>query len=229
MMRPGPVPRTWTRLDRKMASSIEWVTSTMVLPVRCQISSSEWLIASRVMASSAPNGSSISSTLGSSARARAIATRWRMPPESSFGRLWPASPRPTRASMACAALAQLGPRQRLVADAEQQGGVVARGLPGQQIGVLEHQPDLPAFAPPRPGTRPLSDTVPLVGVDETRHGLQQRALAAAGRADQRHEGALLDRERHVLQHALPLAAPAQHDGQVFDADQVRRRRGAGPG
>ena len=38
------------------------------------------------MASSAPNGSSMSSTSASCASARASATRWRMPPESSCGR-----------------------------------------------------------------------------------------------------------------------------------------------
>ncbi len=39
MMRAGPVPITCTSRDRNTASSIEWVTSTMVLPVRSQISS----------------------------------------------------------------------------------------------------------------------------------------------------------------------------------------------
>ena len=38
------------------------------------------------MASRAPNGSSISSTSASWAKARASATRWRMPPDSSWGR-----------------------------------------------------------------------------------------------------------------------------------------------
>ncbi|CAM5554386.1 hypothetical protein STENM327S_04587 [Streptomyces tendae] len=42
---------------------------------------------SRVMASSAANGSSISSSLLSWASARASATRWRMPPDSSCTRL----------------------------------------------------------------------------------------------------------------------------------------------
>ena len=51
----------------------------------CQIrSSSSWRM-SRVMASSAPNGSSMSRTSASCASARASATRWRMPPESSCG------------------------------------------------------------------------------------------------------------------------------------------------
>ena len=39
----------------------------------------------RTLASSAPNGSSSSSTCGSIASARASATRWRWPPESWFG------------------------------------------------------------------------------------------------------------------------------------------------
>ena len=39
----------------------------------------------RTLASSAPNGSSSSSTRGSIASARASATRWRWPPESCVG------------------------------------------------------------------------------------------------------------------------------------------------
>ena len=48
----------------------------------------------RVIASSAPNGSSISKTFGSTASARAICRRWRMPPDNSDGNLvrWVSSP-----------------------------------------------------------------------------------------------------------------------------------------
>ena len=52
-----------------------------------QIRSSSSCSRSRVIASSAPNGSSMSSTSASWASARARATRWRMPPDSSCGRL----------------------------------------------------------------------------------------------------------------------------------------------
>ena len=45
------------------------------------------------MASRAPKGSSMSSTSASWAKARAMATRWRMPPESSKGCL---SAKPSR-------------------------------------------------------------------------------------------------------------------------------------
>ena len=41
------------------------------------------------MASRAPNGSSISSSPASWASARASAARWRIPPESSWGRFGP--------------------------------------------------------------------------------------------------------------------------------------------
>ena len=53
---------------------------------------------SRVIASSAPNGSSISSTSASWARARARATRCRIPPDSSCGRLPANAPSWTRSS-----------------------------------------------------------------------------------------------------------------------------------
>ena len=48
------------------------------------------------MASRAPKGSSISRMSASWAKARAMATRWRMPPDSSWGRL---SPKPSRCTV----------------------------------------------------------------------------------------------------------------------------------
>ena len=83
--RPGPGDITTTRSARKIASSIEWVTNITLRPVRCQISSSSSCRRSRVMASSAPNGSSISTSSASLASTRAIATLCFMPPESWCG------------------------------------------------------------------------------------------------------------------------------------------------
>ena len=62
--------------------------------MRAQMPSSSSIISVRVWASSAENGSSSSSTAGSTASARAMPTRWRMPPESWCGYLpsKPASP-----------------------------------------------------------------------------------------------------------------------------------------
>ena len=70
------------RSARNTASGIEWVTRTMLVPVSRQTAWSWTLNRSRVRASSALNGSSRSRTAGRSAMARAIAARWRMPPDS---------------------------------------------------------------------------------------------------------------------------------------------------
>ncbi len=68
-----------------MASSMSWVTSTIVLrTAACRASSSSWRRA-RTMGSTAPNGSSINRMGGSAASARATPTRCCWPPDSSRG------------------------------------------------------------------------------------------------------------------------------------------------
>src|SRR5436190_4351750 len=91
----GPGDMTQMRSASTTASPMSWVTKTMVVPVRCQMSSRKPCMRRRVSASSAANGSSISSTFGSTASARAICSRWRMPPESCAGNLWRCSARST--------------------------------------------------------------------------------------------------------------------------------------
>src|SRR5579883_143495 len=73
----------------------------MVVPVDSQTCSSSSFSRSRVISSSAPNGSSISSSLGPETRARAIATLWRMPPDSSCGSAFSQPARPTRFNRSC--------------------------------------------------------------------------------------------------------------------------------
>ena len=84
-IRPGRALITATRWPRNTASSMSWVMKTTVVPVRFQIARSSSCRRSRVCASRAPNGSSMSSTSGSYDRLRAIATRCFMPPDSSCG------------------------------------------------------------------------------------------------------------------------------------------------
>ena len=67
----------------------------MVVPVSAQIRRSSSLSRSRVISSSAPNGSSISRRRGPPSSARAIETRWRMPPDSSCGNEFSQPARPT--------------------------------------------------------------------------------------------------------------------------------------
>ena len=98
-IRPGRGLITTTRDERNTASEIECVTKTTVEARRSQIESSSRLRRSRVISSSAPNGSSINRSAGSNARARAIDARCCMPPESCQG-WW--SPKPlssTRSSI----------------------------------------------------------------------------------------------------------------------------------
>ena len=85
MMRPGLGLITTIFVDRNTASGMEWVTNTTVFFVRSHNSSNCALSLSRTISSSAPNGSSISRSLGSKAKARAIDTRCCMPPDSCHG------------------------------------------------------------------------------------------------------------------------------------------------
>ena len=62
--RPGQAAMMTTRVERKAASSTPWVTNTTVLRSFSRIWSSDSCMKWRVWASSAPNGSSMSSTFG---------------------------------------------------------------------------------------------------------------------------------------------------------------------
>src|SRR5262245_18856494 len=94
--RVGLFDSTTVRSASCNASSMSWVTKTTVLPVSSQIRSISARMRERMLGSSAENGSSISTIFGSTASARAIATRWRSPPESMDGNLRASPARPTR-------------------------------------------------------------------------------------------------------------------------------------
>ena len=76
---------TATRVERKTASAIEWVTKTIVERSSSQMRRSSAFRRSRVISSRAPNGSSMSRRAGEKESARAIDTRCCMPPESCHG------------------------------------------------------------------------------------------------------------------------------------------------
>ncbi len=85
MIRPGRADMTTTRVDRYTASEIECVTKITVEPISAQIRRSSSFRRSRVISSSAPNGSSMSRSAGENESARAIETRCCIPPESCHG------------------------------------------------------------------------------------------------------------------------------------------------
>ena len=82
VMRPGRGDMTISRELRNSASSTLCVMKKNIFPVSRQMSSSNSWMVSRVSASSAAMGSSISSMAGSQVSARAMPTRCCMPPES---------------------------------------------------------------------------------------------------------------------------------------------------
>lgn len=80
-----PLLNTATLSPSLMASSMSWLTMITVMPsLRCISKNSFW-IDSRLIGSTAPNGSSISSSGASAASARITPTRCCWPPESSRG------------------------------------------------------------------------------------------------------------------------------------------------
>jgi hypothetical protein len=83
--RPGRAVITTIRSLSSSASSKEWVMNRIVALVAAWIRSSSSPRIRRVCSSSAPNGSSMRMIRGFMTSVRAIATRWRMPPESSDG------------------------------------------------------------------------------------------------------------------------------------------------
>ena len=139
--RVGLFDSTTVRSASCSASSMSWVTNTTVLPVSSQIRSISTRMRPRMLGSSAENGSSISTILGSTASARAIATRWRSPPDSMDGYLRASPARPDQAQQ----LARPRPAPLLVARAETQlraeQHVVERGAPRNQPRRLEHERD----------------------------------------------------------------------------------------
>ena len=102
---------TTTRVERNTASAIECVTKTTVQPVSSQMRSSSEFMRSRVISSSAPNGSSMSRRGGENESARAIETRCCMPPESCHGRWSPKSPSSTSSSISRTRAARLARSQ----------------------------------------------------------------------------------------------------------------------
>ena len=172
-----------------------------------------------VIASSAPNGSSSSSTSGCGASARAMATRWRIPPESSLraaGRRIAESSMMPSSSSTRARGVRHGASRRL----EAEGDVVGDGLPRVQRVGLEHHPPVGAGPDDRlavDGDRPVGRPV------EPADDVQQRRLAAARGADQTDELAVVDVEVDVVDGADGLA-PAPGEVLHEPADRQARWR-----
>ena len=208
--RPGRLASSTTRSPRRTASRTLCVTKITSCRVDVHSASSSSWSRSRVIASSAPNGSSMSSTSASWARARASATRWRMPPDSSCGRFFAKSPRCTISRSSSAR----GRRSlaRHARELQRELDVAPHGQPREERGLLEHEAGALGADVDAAGRRLV----------ETGDEVEQRALAAARRAEQADELALRDVERHALERDHLLAAGAEHLRDVGDGDDGTR-------
>ena len=204
-MRPGRADITTTRSPRNTASSIEWVISTTVLRLASQMRCSSAFIFSRVSASSAPNGSSISSSFGSRTSARTMATRCCMPPDNSYGYLFskPMSP-------AMRSRSRTAPSRSPIWWPPTRSGTVTFCQTVSQGSSVACWNTTPTSAD-GPSMR-VSASVNGAGVGAVEAGEQpqQRALAAAGRADQADEFAVA--HRHVETGRAPAPARPTRSG-----------------
>ena len=154
-------------------------------------SSSSSCSASRVIASRAPNGSSISRMSASWANARASAPRWRMPPDSWCGRFLAKPSRWTAVSSCSTPRPALGLGH--AGQAHRQLDVGGDRQPREQRRLLEHQ-RRPAGDVDRPRRRRV----------EPGDEVEDRRLAAARRADEADE--LAARRPRGRRRAAPSTA-----------------------
>ena len=166
-----------------MASSWSWVTWMKVSPTSVWMRLSSTCISRRSLRSSAPSGSSSSSTSGWLTRARASATRCCWPPESWAG-LRAANGRHLHQLQRL--LGPLGRVGDLAALGPEGDVVVDRQVREQRVG-LEHRVDR-ALVGPRPGEVGVTDHHPPGrGLLEAGDHPERGRLAAARRAQQREE------------------------------------------
>ena len=191
----GPFDIITTRSPRRIASSTSCVTQMAVTCVLAQTSISTSCSSQRVRLSSMPNGSSSRSSLGESAKARAMPTRCFMPFESSAACLCIASPRPDAAQIVFDNVAPFGGARLGIDLVDTQRDVFAGREPRHQRRRLKHHGPFRARA----------DDFDVVEDDatgrdriEAGNHRQHRRLAATRMADQRDELALLHLEVEAI-------------------------------
>ena len=174
--------------DRRPAACSSWSSARIAAPV----------VLSRL-----PVGSSASTIACRPTSARAIATRWRSPPESCVGRASAGRrARPPRARPLPARAARRRERRRRAAR-RRRSRARSRARRGRTAGRRSRSGS--RAAPPARGptssatSRPVTRTVPELGPVERAHQVQQRRLAGAGRADDREQLAAMDAEADAVE------------------------------
>ena len=191
-----------TRRGARAAIAWSWVMSTIVRP-RSWRSASRPTMASLVWLSRFPVGSSARTIAGSPTRARAMATRWRSPPDSAPGRCVD----PRREADRVERLGGPGqaPATRHAGVEEAVGDVLQRGQPLDEVELLEHEADASTA---HGGEAAIAEAADVDAVDAHATGrralqgaddVEQRRLARARRPDDGDELALVDAQVEAVE------------------------------
>ena len=221
--RPGRGESTATRSASRIASSTSWVTSSTVRGSAASAPASHSCIEERVIESSAPKGSSSSST-GRPGQQRAQEGHALAHPARQRGR--PGAARTRRARSARTAARRAGapppsPRPGTRAPARRCRARRARGAAGR-AGACRRTL---ARRSARRGA-PMTLTVAGVRLLQARHQLEQRGLAAAGRAHHRHQLAGADLQVEPVERddrgtaAVAALDAAQRDPDVSEVNEA---------
>src|SRR5712692_4296116 len=201
-VRPATMPRSW-------------VMRIMAMPRFSRSRASRSRICACTVTSSAVVGSSAMRSRGAQLRAMAMATRWRMPPESWCGN-WRARRR-CRVAQSQMLAQRLGD---LTADAEHR-------VEGGHRVLEDHR----QLAPAQPPQRLARQRVEIAPVDpdlaahpravrqEPQDRARQHRLARAGFADNAERAARCERQAHARHGAERTALGRQHDREVVDLEQ----------
>jgi hypothetical protein len=172
----------------------------------------------RSAASRFDSGSSNKKTFGARTIARPIATRWRCPPESSFGAL-----QVGREVQDLGGAADLLLNHRLVdiGQAQRERHVVEHAHVRVERVALEHHRQIALARIQLGDVAPIEMQAAAVNVGQAGDHAQQRRFAAARGADEDDEFALLDREIDALDGA-------QRAEKLFDAFELQERHDLSP-
>ena len=202
-----------------------------VMPTRFWIARNSARMCWRSLRSSADSGSSSSSTFGSTASARATATRCFCPPDNSLIFLSPCPGRATSASSSSA----LRRRSRLgnAAHAQAVADVLGHRHQREQREVLEDQRGRPLVGADAGHVLAADAHRALRRLEKAGDRAQQRRLAAAGRAENREEFAAVDLQGDVLdggetaetdRHVVEIDVRAHAPPDVLPRPQPRKNR-----
>ena len=208
-MRAGRAESRNSRSASRTASSMSWVTSSVVTGRRSTSMASSSRRRTASGWSSDANGSSRMRSRGSTANARASATRRASPSDSSPGKCerWAAS-----SSVSNRVASVVSSIRRDQAD------ILFDRAPRQQPRLLEHHAERAVVGEP--------DGAVVVAV-EAGDDPQQRGLAAARRADERADLAVAQREIDVAEH-VELIAGRSRKGLSGDANLKQSGFASGP-